>query len=206
MWPPYFPPIHIYWLKRPFIPCRPAILFLYCIWLRYTVWTTAAKPNKRRCIPVPSPFRKARMWKAFPCDNVRHHGLRWHDLEPPQKSPLQWCHNGSDGVPNHLPHHFLLNHLSRRKSNKTSQLRVTGLCAGNSPVIGEFPAQMAINAKNVSIWWRHQAACTCSISDVLCSCRFIMISLQACHDMYRDRPGHGLRQLGKALHSHVAQW
>ena len=23
------------------------------------------------------------------------------------------------------------------------------------PVTGEFPAQMAINAENVSIWWRH---------------------------------------------------
>ena len=26
---------------------------------------------------------------------------------------------------------------------------------GNSPVIGELPAQMACNAENVSIWWRH---------------------------------------------------
>ena len=33
--------------------------------------------------------------------------------------------------------------------------RVVGLCAGNSPVTGEFPAQMASNAENVSIWWRH---------------------------------------------------
>ena len=49
----------------------------------------------------------------------------------------------------------LLNRLSRRRSNKTSKLRVTGLCAGNSPVTGEFPAQMASNAENVSIWWRH---------------------------------------------------
>ena len=38
---------------------------------------------------------------------------------------------------------------------KTSKLRVTGLCAGNSPGTGEFPAQMASNAENVSIWWRH---------------------------------------------------
>ena len=37
----------------------------------------------------------------------------------------------------------------------TSKLRVTGLCAGNSPVPGEFPAQMDSNAENVSIWWRH---------------------------------------------------
>ena len=35
------------------------------------------------------------------------------------------------------------------------KLRVTGLCAGNLPGTGEFPAQMASNAENVSIWWRH---------------------------------------------------
>ena len=38
---------------------------------------------------------------------------------------------------------------------KTSKLRITGLCAGNSPGTGEFPTQMASNAENVSIWWRH---------------------------------------------------
>ena len=27
--------------------------------------------------------------------------------------------------------------------------------AGNSPLTGEFPAQMANNAENVPIWWRH---------------------------------------------------
>ena len=37
----------------------------------------------------------------------------------------------------------------------TSKLRATGLCAGNSPGTGEFPAQRASNAENVSIWWRH---------------------------------------------------
>ena len=39
-----------------------------------------------------------------------------------------------------------------------SKLRVTRLCAGNSPVTGEFPAQMASNPVNVSIWWRHHDA------------------------------------------------
>ena len=29
--------------------------------------------------------------------------------------------------------------------------------AGNSPVTGEFPAQIASSADNVSIWWRHHA-------------------------------------------------
>ena len=53
--------------------------------------------------------------------------------------PLQ-CHNGRDGVSNHQPHHCLLNRLFRRRSKKTPKLRVTDLCAGNSPVTGEFPA------------------------------------------------------------------
>ena len=30
---------------------------------------------------------------------------------------------------------------------KTSKLRVTGLCVGNSPGTGEFPAQMASNTE-----------------------------------------------------------
>ena len=70
-------------------------------------------------------------------------------------SSLLWRHNGGDGVSNHKPHD-LLNHSFRRRSNKSSKLRVTGLCAGNSPVAGEFPAQMASNAENVSIWWHHR--------------------------------------------------
>ena len=34
---------------------------------------------------------------------------------------------------------------------KTSKLRVTGLCAENSPGTGEISAQMASNVENVSI-------------------------------------------------------
>ena len=44
---------------------------------------------------------------------------------------------------------------SRRRSKKTPKLRVTGLCVGNSPVTGEFPAPSASNEENASIWWRH---------------------------------------------------
>ena len=62
-----------------------------------------------------------------------------------------------DGVSNHQPHHCLFNRLFRRRSKKTSKLRVTGLCEGNSPVTSEFPAQGASNAENVSIGWRHHA-------------------------------------------------
>ena len=95
----------------------------------------------------------------------------WHRLPPCLHQPgtqghsggssdctwrtLQWRHNERDGVSNHQPHDCLLNRLFGRRSNKTSKLRVTGLCVVNSPVTGEFPAQRASNAENVSIWWRH---------------------------------------------------
>ena len=69
--------------------------------------------------------------------------------------PLQWRHNGHDGISNHQPYNCLLNRSFRHRSKKTSKLRVTSLCVGNSPGTGEFPAQMASNAENVSIWWRH---------------------------------------------------
>ena len=68
---------------------------------------------------------------------------------------LQWRHNGGDGVSNHHPDDCLLDRLFRCRSKKTSKLRFTGLCAGNSPVTGECPAQTASNAENVSIWWSH---------------------------------------------------
>ena len=68
---------------------------------------------------------------------------------------LQWCHHERDGVSDHQPHDCLLSCLFRRRSKKTSKLRVTGLCAGNSPVTDEFPTQKVSNTYNVSIWWRH---------------------------------------------------
>ena len=72
----------------------------------------------------------------------------------PAKS-LLWRHNGRDGVLNHQPHDCLLSRSFKPRSKKTSKLRVTGLCAGNSPATGEFPAQKASHSENVSIWWRH---------------------------------------------------
>ena len=62
---------------------------------------------------------------------------------------LQWRHNERDGVSDHQPHDCLLNRLFRRRSKKTSNLRRTGLCAENSPVTGEFSAQMVSNVKNI---------------------------------------------------------
>ena len=51
------------------------------------------------------------------------------------------------GVSNHQPRDCLLSRSIRRRSQKAAKFCVTGLCAGNSPVTGKFPAQMASNAK-----------------------------------------------------------
>ena len=77
-----------------------------------------------------------------------------------RRASLQWRHNEHNGVSDHQPHDCLFNRLFSRRSKKTSKLRVTDLCVGNSPVTGEFPEQRASNAENVSIWWRHHVLCS----------------------------------------------
>ena len=77
-----------------------------------------------------------------------HHIISYfasHDFET--VISLHWRHNGRDSISNHQPHACLLNRLFRRRSKKTSKLRVTGLYAGNSPGTGKFPAQMASYAE-----------------------------------------------------------
>ena len=62
----------------------------------------------------------------------------------------QWRHDGHDSVSNHQPHDCLLNRYSgthQKKHQSSASLTFTGT--------DEFPAQMASNADNVSIWWRH---------------------------------------------------
>ena len=67
---------------------------------------------------------------------------------------------------------------SGANQRKKSKLCDTGLCAGNSQGTGEFPAQMASNAENVSIWWRRHVwrlpECTTNLSEAI---RLIPIKL-----------------------------
>ena len=67
--------------------------------------------------------------------NHRDMGKRvsWMTLEV-NYNTLQWRHNERHGISNHQLHDCLLNSLFRRRSKKASKL--TGLCAGNSPVAG----------------------------------------------------------------------
>ena len=50
-----------------------------------------------------------------------------------EQKPLHWRHNDHDGVSNYQPYDCLRIRLFRHRSKKTSKLRVTGLCVGNSP-------------------------------------------------------------------------
>ena len=52
---------------------------------------------------------------------------------------------------------------------------------GNSPVTGEFPAQMASNAENASSWWRHHAGE--EVAGMLCN-MFIVVLSQLNHQGY----------------------
>ena len=92
-------------------------------------------------------------------------------------------HNERDGLSDHRYLGCLINRLFRRRSKKTSKLRVIGLCEGNSPVIGEFPTQRYSNAENISIWWRHHGHhgenCNIEITKG-CPGQYVTVSLSEC--------------------------
>ena len=116
-------------------------------------------------------------------------------------SALRWRHNGRDSVSNHQPHDCLLNRLFRRRSKKTSKLCVTGPCAGNSPGTGEFPAQMASNAENVSIWWRHHGDPARAISQEVPHQSFIEINLKDSYqNLYSNLPRPIMMTSSKSKH------
>ena len=98
---------------------------------------------------------KAVVSKFFLWSMIPYHVHGSDDVVQNDRISLQCRHNESDGVSNHRRLRCLLNCCFRRRSKKTTKLRVTCLCAGNSPVTGEFPARKASNAENVPIWWRH---------------------------------------------------
>ena len=80
-----------------------------------------------------------------------------HNCRPLHYLTSQWRHNERDDVSDHRRLGCLLDRLLRPNSKKTSNLRVTGVSEGNSPVTDELPTQRASDAENVSIWCRHHA-------------------------------------------------
>ena len=69
--------------------------------------------------------------------------IYWDKLQ----DALQLRHNDHDGVSNHQAHGCLLDRLFRRRSKKTSKLRVTGLCVGNSPGLVNSPHKGPVTRK-----------------------------------------------------------
>ena len=113
----------------------------------------------KHCIAKHTQYQRFDSNKSFSCDiNIFKILTNW-PYQCELVSPFQWRHNECDGISNHQPHDCLLNRLFRRRLKKTPKFRVTGLCEGNSPMTGEFPAQMASNAQFFFIWWRHHVTC-----------------------------------------------
>ena len=79
----------------------------------------------------------------FNAENVWCRSGQFITTRGPSQYTLQWRHNGRDSASNHQPHDCLLNRLFRSISKHQSSMS------------GEFPAQMASNSENVSIWWLH---------------------------------------------------
>ena len=117
-------PIYIIFLVRPNYSHKPVTPGLYHLGYTYvhSVYMDSANISVTEL-----------SWDNF----IKHNGI----------NPLQWRQNERDGFSNHQPHDYLLNLSFRRRSKKTSKLRVTGLCVGNSPVTGEFPAQRPATRK-----------------------------------------------------------
>ena len=69
------------------------------------------------------------------CDNMEPslHGFLYHWCMTKLFPAITRRHNERDGVSNHQPYDCLLNRLFKSISKKTSKLRVTDLCEGNSP-------------------------------------------------------------------------
>ena len=89
-------------------------------------------------------FGEMYLWKLLLAEIAYHLAL---NSRKPVVASLRWRHNDHAGVSNHQPHGCLLNRLFRRRWKKTSKLRVTGLCAGNSPGPVNSPHKLPVTRK-----------------------------------------------------------
>ena len=140
------------------------------------IWSIIRMPQYHWNNPDKSSLEFSTKWQ---CDNNKARHNHVYILRS-----LQWRHNGRDSVSSHQPHECLLNRLFGYRSKKTSKLHVIGLCAGNSPEIGEFPGQMASNAESVFIWWRHRVNDNATITKhdkTMYICEIYRISKSDCH-------------------------
>ena len=90
--------------------------------------------------------RKQNKYTEYWLHNFISLQLYIHDLNSLLVS-LQWRHNGRYGISHQQPYNCLFNRLFRRRSKKTSKLRVTGLFAGNSSVTVNSPHKWPVTRK-----------------------------------------------------------
>ena len=123
-------------------------------------------------------------------------------------------HNGC----HQKPRECLFNHSFRRRSKKTYNLRVTGLCVGNSP------HKKASNAENVFIWWRQHDIGVCILVCFLRSIslkhlalvthlcnnelvhRWVMFNPHQHHDSVLTHCQHGLYSLSITVSYRKISW
>ena len=96
---------------------------------------------------------------------------------------LRWRHNGRDWHLKSPASRLFTQPFIQTQIKENIKALCHWLCAGNSSGTGEFPARMASNAENVSIWWRHHG-----------------ISQQ--HD-HCDTQSRGLETLPHSNHQHL---
>ena len=101
----------------------------------YPIQTHPRIPTRVRIMEMILTNSRIYFDKSTPSIPVLHvyRTCTWPSLCPQIACTLHWRHNDYGGVSNHQHHGCLLNRLFRRRSKKTSKLRVTGLCVGNSP-------------------------------------------------------------------------
>ena len=116
--------------------------------------------------------------------DIKTRGRQFHGNFGRFKNPLLWRHNGRDSVSNHQPHDGLLHRLFRRRSNKTSKLRV----------MLPFDDVITLYKKRVQLWRKH---------DQLSSISMILQAIRRNH--YSVRPsGTCTRYTSQELYARFA--
>ena len=138
------------------MPCNSQVYLCQCYWNVITYLKTSTrvkqyfqpqqKQRKLRCIRN-SLDVKNNWWPRDTKWHWKNLVISGSDNGLSSFEWLRWRHNGPDSVSNHQPHDCLLNRLFRRRSKKTSKLRVTGLCAGNSPGPVNSPHKWPVTRK-----------------------------------------------------------
>ena len=134
---PFLQPGFVYDVRTGMCHSCSQALYIWCIYIYIYIWCVI--PAARPCILGPLLDIMSICWKnlsviTFTPRKVVHIA-HYNDVIVSAMASHQWRLDG------------LLNRMLRRSSKKTSKLRVTGLCDGNSPVTGEFPSQRVSNTE-----------------------------------------------------------